>query len=198
MKVGMSIAHNTRSLGACFHDFCEHKESDIWTGLLIRELTILNVKTYLSESENLSIERRNQSGGSKVYDINKAQCDIALEIHFNACGGCPTNGCETLYYPGSTKGRLIANAVQKRLCLELGNNDRGVKEGWYKMDRPGVIDFYGDKEGDEMPNYFLQHTNCPAIIIEPEFIHNIETIMNSRLSGVMAIAEAIKSLENEL
>jgi hypothetical protein len=70
--------------------------------------------------------------------------------------------------------------------------DRGAKEGWYKMDRPGVIDFYGDEDGDEMPDYFLRKTNCPALILEPEFIQQYGHIKNSRKVGTQAIAAAIQ------
>ena len=194
MKIGMSIAHNTKSPGACHQGFCEHEESEIWTNLLIEELHSLKIETFLSSAAHLSLKKAGDPGGSKVAELNKEHCNMVLEIHFNAGGNLSTQGCEVLYYPGSMDGELIAVAVQDKLCMALGNNYRGAKEGWYQMDRPGIVDFYGDEDGDEKPDYFLKYTNCPAIIIEPEFIQQSSFIMDNRLNGVKSIAEAIQSL----
>jgi len=132
----------------------------------------------------------------KVEEINAAGCDIAMEIHFNACGGCGASGCETLYHPGSQKGLNYAEVVQQALCKAVGNKYRGTKEGWYKMDRPGTVDFYGDEDGDEKPDYFLRATNCPALILEPEFIEHTDVIMAKINAGTDAIADAVEEIAN--
>ncbi|MDA3834721.1 MAG: N-acetylmuramoyl-L-alanine amidase, partial [Spirochaetales bacterium] len=51
---------------------------------------------------------------------------------------------------------------QESIAQELGNRNRGVKEGWYMMD---------PKNG---PDYFLAETNCPAVITEFYFLDNAE------------------------
>jgi hypothetical protein len=153
-----------------------------------------NVANYL---QNLADRRVDvflaPTGGlrNKVRAINAEHCDLAIEIHFNACGNCGASGCETLYFPGSTKGKAAAEIMQQALVDAMGNRDRGVKEGWYKMDRPGVVDWYGDEDGDEMPDYFLKATNCAALILEPEFIEKIPAKWDLVDDACKAIGEAI-------
>lgn len=159
--VALSVAHYPERKGACYAGVCEHHESKMWTNTLQGLLEHMGYRVYRAPVGKLPL---------KVQSINAQNCDLAIEIHFNACGDCGASGTETLYCPGSTKGKLAAQCIQSSLVKALQRSDRGVKEGWYKMDRPGVIDWYGDEEGDEAPDYFLARTNCPALIIEPEFI----------------------------
>ena len=189
MKVGLSYAHSPTSPGACHERQCEHTFSRMWTKKLLALLAAKGIDVFLSVQHSLT---------KKVDEINAAGCDLALEIHFNACGGCGASGCETLHYPDSEVGEHYATIMQKAVCKAMGNKYRGVKAGWYKMDRPGVIDFYGDEDGDEKPDYFLRKTNCPALILEPEFIEFDDVIVDRLLSGVSAIVEAIEEIQDEV
>lgn len=189
MKVGLSFAHSPTSPGACFEGSCEHTFSRMWTKKLIMVLATRGIEYFVTNGKSLKYE--------KVPEINAANCDIAMEIHFNACGGCGASGCETLYHPDSYKGLAYAEVIQQALCKAVGNKYRGVKEGWFEMDRPGVVDFYGDEDGDEKPDYFLRATNCPALILEPEFIEHTDVITGKLSAGVMAIADAIEEIANE-
>lgn len=103
---------------------------------------------------------------AKVRAINKLckerEVTLAIEIHFNSAknslGQHVGEGSETLYYPDSERGKYYATRVQEVLG-RLFPPDRGVKEGWYRRRQTsGAL-------------YFLEYTHCPAIIIEPEFIH---------------------------
>ncbi|MBO9450159.1 glucosaminidase domain-containing protein [Tropicibacter sp. R16_0] len=51
--------------------------------------------------------------------------DAILELHFNSGGG---RGTETLYWGGSTRGEVLARAVQRALLTELGLSNRGIKD----------------------------------------------------------------------
>jgi N-acetylmuramoyl-L-alanine amidase len=42
-----------------------------------------------------------------------------------------------------------------------GERDRGVKEGWYKMDQANG------------PDYFLSATKCPSVIVEGYFLDQL-------------------------
>jgi hypothetical protein len=181
-KVGFGIAHYPTRHGASHGNANEHDESKVWTALTVAALEEAGVVCTVGPVGSLR---------PKVEALNEAKCDLAIEIHFNSVSGGNAQGSETLYYPGSTKGKAAALIMQKHLSLAMGTPDRGAKEGWYKMDRPGVVDWYGDEDGDEMPDYFLRKTNCPSLILEPEFIQQYGHIKNSRKVGTTAIAKAV-------
>lgn len=124
-------------------------------------------------------------------------CALAAELHFNAGGSSNTEGCETLFCPGSCAGERAARAFQKAYLRNehqkhgIETRDRGVKEGWYRMKRNGTID------------YFLRATAMPAIILEPEFIqqaaswlHDEVALKEVAASITTGLLAALESLEN--
>ena len=188
-KVGLSVAHYPKKAGARFRGFSEHYESMVWVLLVQRALESLGVEVVIAPIGELK---------GKVAWLNKQHVDVALEIHFNGSVNPEVNGSETLYYPGSKRGKRFASIVHSSYEIFMCNKDRGVKEGWYRMDRPFVADYPGDKEGDEMPDYFLKKTNCPALILEPDFISQIQNISEKRFTACVKIAEGIiQFLESE-
>ena len=169
-KVAVSVAHNPARPGACYIDNTEHAESTIWSDLVEKYLRKRSIDVYRVPVGGLK---------AKVRDINAQYCDLAIEIHFNSSVSGKASGCETLYCPGSVGGLAAARIVQHRLAEAMGNRDRGVKEGWYRMEVGGTID------------YFLRETNCPALILEPEFIQQWKSLTDRRGSGTKVIAEAV-------
>ena len=132
----------------------------------------------------------------KVKFINQSGPDLAIEIHFNSAkvgGKHVGRGSETLYKPGNDRSKHAATIIQAYLGDVFPPN-RGAKEGWYRMDRPGVTDYQGDVEGDEKIDYFLRETNCPSIIIEPEFIHRHDVIDAGMGRGCLAITNACMTI----
>ena len=97
----------------------------------------------------------------------------------------------SLESPDTQQGVLVARIMQRQVVRSMVNPDRGVKEGWYRQDRPGIVDWYGDEDGDETPAYFLSATNSPALILEPEFIQQLGHIKNRRKWATVAIASGI-------
>lgn len=185
-RVALSIAHYSARQGASHGGVTEFAESTVWTQLIQDALDMYGVSYYPVPPGKLP---------TKIKALNAADCDLAIETHFNSAVGA--KGCETLYCPGSTKGKRAAELMQEVLVDTLGVRDRGAKEGWYKMDRPGVLDFYGDVDGDETPDYFLRATNCTALILEPEFIQNLEWIQSHRWQASEAIGLAIRNILRE-
>lgn len=181
-KVGLSVAHYPKRVGATSCGFSEHYESEVWTLLVKKALEGRGVEVVVAPVGGLT---------SKVAWLNKQNVDVALEIHFNGSVNPKVSGCETLYYPGSKKGARFASIVHSCYEVFMGNKNRGVKEGWYRMDRPHVVDYPEDKEGDEKPDYFLKKTNCPALILEPDFISQIENITKKRFTASAKIAQGI-------
>lgn len=170
IRVAVSPGHNAGAVGACHEGFCEYPETVIWQGLLACALLAKGIEVFKVDPDGLK---------EKVASINAMTCHMAIEIHFNACGGCGASGAETLYYPGSAKGKEAAQLVQARLCAAMGNKDRGVKEGYYQMNP------------DNKPDYFLRATNCTALIVEPEFVEHPDKIQAKRAQACEAMAEGI-------
>lgn len=111
---------------------------------------------------------------TKVTWVNALpQCDLALEIHFNAAATPGAVGSETLYCPGSLTSKAAAEIIQRHLGA-VATPDRGVKEGWYQGKKGGAID------------YFLKATNCPAVIVEPFFIYDPKLLIQSNVNSALA------------
>jgi N-acetylmuramoyl-L-alanine amidase len=185
--IHISGGHNPEKRGATNGEISEFPETLRWAEQIVEELKKMNVQACVVPTGTL---------GHKVRSINSKPATMAIEIHFNADPSSRGKGCETLYHPGSTKGADLANAIQQHMASFFPPN-RGVKEGWYKMDRPGAVDYRGDVDGDEMVDYFLRKTKCPAVIIEPEFIHNQQVIEANMDVGCQVIAEAIAEVYDE-
>lgn len=188
-RVAVSAGHYAEKQGAVFDGVTEFDETVPWQTELIGMLREKGIETLYVEPQGLT---------GKVKQINAGNCDLAIEIHFNAGGLPTTKGCEILFYPGSKAGMEAARRIQLPLAKAMQTKSRGVKPGWYRMDRPGVVDFYGDEDGDEMPDYFLRATNCTALILEPEFIQHIGRIRELRAAGVFQISKAITGMAQDV
>ena len=179
----ISAGHHEGAQGASWNGYTEWPEARRWRD---------NLAQYLGEDQAIPVP----SGllKDKVEFINASPATCAIEIHFNAAknsNGEPVGrGCETLYYPGSIKGRELARTVHTPLT-KMFHPNRGLKEGWYRMDVPNQVDYHGDVEGDEKIDYFLQATHCPAVIIEPEFIHHMPQIERLRTVSCAKMADEL-------
>lgn len=173
-KIALSIGHYKDKTGAVFESFNEYEEATKWVKLIHQQLPD---KTVLVPTGHLR---------DKVIFINSlSSIKFAVEIHFNSFyfqGIVPKgNGSETLYYPGSITGEDYAQRIQKHLGNLFAPN-RGIKEGWYQMDKDKGVD------------YFLKETKCPALILEPEFIHNKHDIIQKRDTACLLLATVFSNL----
>jgi len=191
--VAVSAGHNPDAKGASYKEANEYDEAVLWQDKIIELLG-----SWDQGSPNIHFIPKRVDTGSlreKVKQINAIKgVDIAIEVHFNAAGDPNISGCETLFYPGSSAGREAGKFVNKEIFSAMQVKNRGVKEGWYKMDRPGVIDFPGDVDGDENPDYFLAKTRCASLILEPDFIAQIENIQARREAACAGICSAMYTL----
>lgn len=187
MRIAISAGHNPGKPGATSGNKTEYSETVIMAAFAIQHLQRHGHQAFLIGTGPLQ---------NKVSQINNMGVDCAIEIHLNKAGGVG-HGCETLYCPGSKSGKSLAKAVHGILFEATGNKDRGIKPGWYRMDQPGVEDYPGDVDGDEVKDYFLEKTNCPAIIIEPYFIDTEDKMFSDQPWLAEKIGMAIKlGLEN--
>ena len=86
---------------------------------------------------------------------NRADADVFISIHCNACNG-NANGTEVWYYYGSGEGEKLADCIQNQIVDALGTVDRGVKGA-----KPGVNGLY-----------VLSNTDAVAVLVELAFIDN--------------------------
>lgn len=180
--------HAPADPGACFGGFCEHAEALSWSRAIVQYLHDMDVDAALVPPGPLT---------AKVAYINNHSPVLAIEIHFNSAkdstGKNIGRGCEALYHPKSPPGRLLANALHDALA-PIFPPGRGAKEAWYRQDKPGHADYPGDVEGDERLDYFIASTRCPAVIVEPQFIHLKDDIRARGLDGIRAIAGCLIDL----
>jgi len=173
-RIALSVAHNPAKPGACSSaGTCEYELSMGWTGACAMRLVQLEHDPEIITTYSLK---------EKVTTVNSLSAACALEIHFNS--NVDADGAETLYCPGSKAGKSLAEVVQIAMTDKLFVKNRGVKEGWYRMEPPHV-------NPNAKPDYFLKYTNCPAIIVEPEFMSNVAWIERNSHKGGVVIAEAI-------
>ena len=179
-EILISAGHNPKHPGAKVADFIEHDEAVLWqrrTLELLHDLSADSVPTGTLRE--------------KVNYLNSRKPLLMVEIHFNDAAADKNNdgeitddehfgrGCETLYMPGSTKGRLCADLVQNELTQFL-TPDRGVKEGYYQMNPA------------KGPDFILKETSCTALIVEPGFAVNYRKIQENREKGCIALAVGIR------
>jgi len=190
----ISAGHHKKAKGATFGKFNEYDLAVAWADNIVY---ILN-----HGGDKRCIRVPNGTLKEKTYFINAVpEKNIAVEIHFNSAqmwkdqnaNGVVDDGemvhvgrgSETLYYAGSKKGKKAAEMMQDALSKVFPPN-RGAKEGWYQMNPAKGMD------------YFLAKTNCVSLIIEPEFIDNIETLIKNMDTGCHAIANGLLEIEQEL
>ena len=184
--IAISGGHWDRARGAKNETgFSEYPETMEWARLIHDILRKKEVDVVLVPGEPLQTKIDFINEG-----VRQGEIDLAVEIHFNSSPGGRGRGSETLYCPGSVEGERIADLVQGSLGSIMAPN-RGVKQGWYRMDRPGIVDYDGDIDGDEHPDAFLYRTRCPAIIIEPEFIQRESVVRDMRTIACEVIADAL-------
>ncbi len=103
-------------------------------------------KTTLTRNSDRFIPLENRAAVA-----NRIPGSIFVSLHFNGHRDRSISGFETFYYPGSTKGRLLASKVQQELKGRLSSRDRGIKPGRLKV---------------------LEHTKGTAILVESGFLTN--------------------------
>lgn len=123
------------------------------------------VASYL-EKMGFDVYNRSGKGGYKTQmqelaqRMNPKNYSLVLELHFNAFNGV-ANGCESLSYAGNDYTALIGASYCDFITKRYGNYNRknkAISEG---------------KNG----YWFLHYQNAPALILEPFFGDNEETLL---------------------
>lgn len=192
MAILLSAGHWPKATGAQYGEVKEHDLAVEWVSELAAMFEAKRELVLLVPTGPLAVYKDKKMTGGKVFWIN-AQArpgDLALEVHFNSDAAHKGKGSETLYCPKSARGKTFARAIQSELG-KIFPPDRGAAEGWLRRDRPGVVDYAGDVEGDEHVAAFLVDTKCTALILEPEFIHNVNIIREKKVEACGAIVRSV-------
>ncbi|OGO02364.1 MAG: hypothetical protein A2Y72_02225 [Chloroflexi bacterium RBG_13_53_26] len=173
--------HHPLAKGAGYNDHYEHDEAVLWVSEianLVRGRMMVDIVPTGRVSD-------------KVKWVNtQNNVSLVCEVHFNSDASKRQHGSETLYCPGSSHGKSAAEVVQAALA-GIFPPSRGVKEGWYRQDRPDVADYPGDINGDEDIIDILDKTTPVTIVVEPEFIYNWEVLQDRRHPACGALTDAL-------
>tara|TARA_R100000541_G_scaffold35140_1_gene43517 strand:- start:737 stop:1270 length:534 start_codon:yes stop_codon:yes gene_type:complete len=152
MRVAFVVGHHEKSKGA-FSKYFNLFEWDFYKQVLAN----MGDVSVFYHNENIGgYTSRIKNTASK---INKYPFDLVIELHFNASDNDRANGCETLYYYKSSKGKKYAQLFSDVVASETGIKPRngGLKPLNDKTDR-GFASVY--------------YTTAPTILIEPFFGSN--------------------------
>ena len=185
----ISAGHHKNAQGAEFNGITEFHLAGAWANQIVQILGDKAVRV-----PNGTLRDKVDFINTSIIKSEYKEKHIAIEIHFNSAkkwidanangvidDGEMVNigrGSETLYYPGSKTGKAAAEIVQGAIA-QIMKPDRGVKPGWYQMNPAKGADF------------FLAKTRCVSLIVEPEFIDNLDIITNNMISTCHAIAGAL-------
>ena len=167
MKVFVNPGHDPNvDSGAINSDYdvCEADVTKKAGALLERGLKRAGHEVMVLQSDELS---------AVVAAANDWPADIFVSLHCNASPNHNARGTETLYY--SEQGRLLGEAVQKKILSKVLTIDRGCKE------RQDLLCF--------------RRTVMPAILVELAFIDSnddLELLENELPAFAGAIAAGIE------
>ena len=118
-----------------------------------------------------------------VNDLNKAagKDDIILSFHLNS-GVTTATGTETLYWHTSTKGKKLAEIVQKGVTGVLGLPDRGIKIRRKPLNDADAL----NQRGWTM----FKNTKVPFVMMESFFITNSKDLETGN-KNITAMAKAV-------
>ena len=151
MKIAIVVGHHKKSKGA-YSPFLKVSEWDFYNEVVS---CIPCVSVFYHDENISSYTERIKNTASKV---NKYPFDLVIELHFNAASEV-ANGCETLYYFNSSKGKEYAKQFS-----ELVHEETGIK-----LRNNGLKALVNDKDRGFASVYY---TTAPTILIEPFFGSN--------------------------
>lgn len=116
---------------------------------------------------------------------NASVADLFISIHCNAADNPQALGTETYYYPGSSAGGKLAQAIQKQIVNSFNMVDRGIKEA--VPGRNGL--------------YVLSNTVMPGVLVELGFIsndHDERVLANYQDALARAVARGVTDYQQIL
>lgn len=157
MNIALVVGHHINSKGA-FSPYLRLSEWDFYN-------EVIDCIPLKGDGYEFDVYHHENVGGytarikKTARKINALKYDLVIELHFNSASDPRANGCETLYYFASKKGRDYAKIFSDTVVQWTGIKSRngGLKALANKKDR-GFASVY--------------YTKAPAILIEPFFGSN--------------------------
>ena len=156
MKWYLDFGHGGKDPGAIGPTNLKESDIALKIGMMVKE-------TLEDAFEKVITTRENDTYYSLDYRTKKANsenCDYFISIHLNSATNKSAKGCEVWLYDESSKLILLGNNLCDNLSTKINTPRRGIK--------------YSKKLA------VLKNTTMPALLIEIDFISNIEVENNLR------------------
>ena len=154
-KIALVIGHHKMSKGA-YSPQLKTSEWDFYNNVVSRLKSCPDV--YAHSILDGGYTSRIKATAKK---LDRGNYDLVISLHFNSAGDVRANGCETLYYFNSSKGKMYASkfsdTVHNWTGIKLRHN--GLKALSNENDRGFAMVYY---------------PKAPTILIEPFFGSNSE------------------------
>ena len=142
-KVYICAGHGGKDPGATAYGMKEKDITLVMAKACEAELKRHGMEVIMGRTDDRYLEFEEE-----VAPANAKGADIAIFPHVNAGGG---DGAEVFYYPGSVKGKKLAELCLNHIGKIRQNINRGIKERAF---------------------YVLKYTEMPAILPEAFFVDN--------------------------
>ena len=154
MKWYLDFGHGVKYSGAIGTNKTKESDTVLKIGMMVKE-------TLENAFEKVITTRENDKYYSLDYRTKKANnenCDYFISIHLNSATNKSAKGCEVWLYDENSKLKALANNLCTNLSTKLNTPRRGIK--------------YSKKLA------VLKNTKMPSLLIEIDFISNIEVENN--------------------
>lgn len=134
-----------------------------------------------------------------VKQINKGNYDCCIEVHHNACNNPDVRGGMVIYWDTSIEGKKLAQCIDKQMDILTKRLVLTPREMWKAQKKYYHRDI-ATLRHLKRRLYYLKYTNCPAVIIEPGYISNVDDLIlvqKQRLFIAHATWRGIQDWENQ-
>lgn len=150
MKWYLDFGHGGKDPGALGQNKTKESEIALKIGLQVKN----NLEQALEKVVTTRTNDTYYSLDSRCSKANKEKCDYFISIHLNSAKNKTAKGCEVWVYDKNSKLYTLASNLCKNISTKLNNPNRGVK-----ISKDFTV---------------LRNTTMPALLIEIDFISNLE------------------------
>ena len=154
MKWYLDFGHGGKDPGAIGPTNLKESDIVLKIGMMVKENLENSFEKVITTREN----DKYYSLDYRTTKANKENCDYFISIHLNSATNKSAKGCEVWLYDENSKLKTLANNICTNLSSKLNTPNRGVK--------------YSKKLA------VLKNTTMPALLVEIDFISNIEVENN--------------------